>query len=295
MSKNSEIPLYVYQVLEEEYESLHGAIRENVTTHLPNPEDENKPVAVESKRDWDFHEGHIKRPEVLAEILGSDALPRRHVSAKRVARHAGPTDVKMVGLKKHLSEKIGDDVLKGTVGVESRSGIAVESGDDYETTLRRRLNELLKEPDLFWEQSEKSNKRGAAADDWKFEPGKERFAYGWLTNETRGLLDERRLGLLPRHAVLVNVARGAIVEQAALVPNHPADRVAEVADLVGAPEAEPVGRDHTEVLGERRKRELPTDLGGATVFTRVQQHDGRAGAGFEIVRADTVDIDPLAD
>jgi D-3-phosphoglycerate dehydrogenase len=38
-----------------------------------------------------------------------------------------------------------------------------------------------------------------------------------LTAATRGLIDERRLALLPRHAVLVNVARGAVVDQAALV------------------------------------------------------------------------------
>jgi phosphoglycerate dehydrogenase-like enzyme len=38
-----------------------------------------------------------------------------------------------------------------------------------------------------------------------------------LTSETRGLIDARRLALLPRHAVLVNVARGAIVDQDALI------------------------------------------------------------------------------
>ena len=38
-----------------------------------------------------------------------------------------------------------------------------------------------------------------------------------LTEETRGLLDARRLGLMKPTAFLVNVARGAIVEQRALV------------------------------------------------------------------------------
>lgn len=37
-----------------------------------------------------------------------------------------------------------------------------------------------------------------------------------LTPETRGLLDARRLALLPREALLVNIARGALVEEAAL-------------------------------------------------------------------------------
>lgn len=37
-----------------------------------------------------------------------------------------------------------------------------------------------------------------------------------LVPSTRGLLDARRIGLLPQGAVLVNVARGAVVDQAAL-------------------------------------------------------------------------------
>jgi phosphoglycerate dehydrogenase-like enzyme len=38
-----------------------------------------------------------------------------------------------------------------------------------------------------------------------------------LTDETRGLMDARRLALLPRHAWLVNVGRGAIVREGDLI------------------------------------------------------------------------------
>jgi phosphoglycerate dehydrogenase-like enzyme len=38
-----------------------------------------------------------------------------------------------------------------------------------------------------------------------------------LTNETRGLIDGRRLGLLPNGAVVVNIGRGAVVKQDDLV------------------------------------------------------------------------------
>jgi len=38
-----------------------------------------------------------------------------------------------------------------------------------------------------------------------------------LTDDTRGLIDGRRLGLLPRHATVVNVGRGAVIKQDELV------------------------------------------------------------------------------
>jgi len=37
-----------------------------------------------------------------------------------------------------------------------------------------------------------------------------------LTEQTRGLIGARQIGLLPRDAVLVNIARGAVVDQEAL-------------------------------------------------------------------------------
>jgi phosphoglycerate dehydrogenase-like enzyme len=46
-----------------------------------------------------------------------------------------------------------------------------------------------------------------------------------LTSETRGLLTASRLDLLPRHAVVVNVARGALVDEAALTARLAAGRL----------------------------------------------------------------------
>ncbi len=50
-----------------------------------------------------------------------------------------------------------------------------------------------------------------------------------LTDATRGLLDARRLALMPRHAVLVNVARGAVVDEVVLVEALRTRRIAGAA------------------------------------------------------------------
>lgn len=63
-----------------------------------------------------------------------------------------------------------------------------------------------------------------------------------LTEATRGLLDARRLALLPRHAVLVNVARGAVLDEAALVEALKTRRLAGAALDVFA--TQPLAADH---------------------------------------------------
>jgi len=62
-----------------------------------------------------------------------------------------------------------------------------------------------------------------------------------LSDESRGLLDERRLRLMRPHAVLINTARGAIIDEAALA------RILEEGAIAGACldvfAEEPLGRD----------------------------------------------------
>ena len=84
-----------------------------------------------------------------------------------------------------------------------------------------------------------------------------------LTDDTRHLLDERRLRLLPRGAYVVNTSRGPVIDEAALV------RVLESGHLGGAaldvyerePEVTPglIGRDDVVLLPH---------LGSATLETR---------------------------
>ena len=61
-----------------------------------------------------------------------------------------------------------------------------------------------------------------------------------LTDETRHLLDSRRLSLLKNHAIVVNIARGAVVEQSALSNELASNRLRAVLDVF---EEEPLSND----------------------------------------------------
>ena len=63
-----------------------------------------------------------------------------------------------------------------------------------------------------------------------------------LTEETRGLIDARRLGLLPAGAKLIDVSRGSIVDEAALLAELRSGRIAEATLDVFA--VEPLPAEH---------------------------------------------------
>ena len=62
-----------------------------------------------------------------------------------------------------------------------------------------------------------------------------------LNAQTEGLIDARRIALMPRHAVLVNVSRGALVDEAALVAALRTRRIAGAALDVFATQPLPQG------------------------------------------------------
>lgn len=63
-----------------------------------------------------------------------------------------------------------------------------------------------------------------------------------LTEETRGMIDRRRLALMPPHALLINVARGAVVEDDALIEALGEGRIGGAAlDVVAE---QPLPQDH---------------------------------------------------
>ncbi len=63
-----------------------------------------------------------------------------------------------------------------------------------------------------------------------------------LTDATRGLLDARRLALMPPHAVLINVARGAVVDEIALLAALGERRIAGAA--LDVFDRQPLPADH---------------------------------------------------
>jgi glyoxylate reductase len=89
-----------------------------------------------------------------------------------------------------------------------------------------------------------------------------------LTAETRGLIGCDELALMKETAYLVNMARGAVVDQDALVEVLRARRIAGAA--LDVTEPEPLPRDHP-LLGLDNVIITP-HLGSATIETRRAMH-----------------------
>jgi glyoxylate reductase len=85
-----------------------------------------------------------------------------------------------------------------------------------------------------------------------------------LTAETRGLIGRRELALMKPTAVLVNIARGPVVDTAALTEALQSQRIAGAALDVTDPE--PLPRDHP--LLKQDNLVLVPHLGSATIQTR---------------------------
>jgi Patatin-like phospholipase len=200
MSRASSIPLHVYEVLEEEYESLHGPItKEPLVVHLPGKfraesagdrAPDHAPGAgapaeehglwreVEAARDWDFRRGHLRDATGLAAaLLPSDAPERRDLPAE-LAQQIQAFDWAKEQLKKRLYAGLGAELLRELLaagrGDEDEHG-HLEVPRELEARLERALNErVLADPALYDE---------------------ERFADSWLSPASRGLAKLWREGV----------------------------------------------------------------------------------------------------
>jgi len=115
-----------------------------------------------------------------------------------------------------------------------------------------------------------------------------------LGESTRGLLGEERLRRLPRGAVVVNAARGGIVDEAALVAllddGHLVGAALDVYDAEPLPEGSPL-RTHDRVL-------LSPHVAGATAQARIRialavQANLRRAVGGEAVHDVVNGVDPV--
>jgi Patatin-like phospholipase len=91
MPKKIEIPLHLFQVLEEEYLNLHGPLKEQDVVHLPTTRAGEKDYRrVIARRDWLFHRGHIKNPlSLIIKLLPPGERARLGMTAAD-ASPAGP-------------------------------------------------------------------------------------------------------------------------------------------------------------------------------------------------------------
>lgn len=87
MAKNPEIPLHLCQVLEEEFENLHQMLDVGLEDRIVFRDDDGSTARVVVKKDWNFHEGHV-RPDVLAERLRNVRQERSRVGGSAKAADA---------------------------------------------------------------------------------------------------------------------------------------------------------------------------------------------------------------
>ncbi|MFL6253902.1 MAG: hypothetical protein ACJ74T_02690 [Pyrinomonadaceae bacterium] len=78
MAKDVDIPLHLYQVLEEEYLNLHGPLEEEDVVELPTTRAGVKTYRrVRARRDWLLHRGHIERPlSLILKLLSREERVR---------------------------------------------------------------------------------------------------------------------------------------------------------------------------------------------------------------------------
>lgn len=106
-----------------------------------------------------------------------------------------------------------------------------------------------------------------------------------LTDETRHLMNARRLALLKDHAVVVNIARGAVVEQNSLINELSSGRLRAVLDVF---EEEPLPEDsilwklpnvvvtpHNSFIGDGDAQRLATVILGNLENVQLPKNDGK--------------------
>ena len=144
MPKNIEIPLHLCQVLEEEFESLHGTSNDvRGDTFTPMDEDSTE-LQVTVREDWLFREGHVNAPGLAADLAeAKDAWER----AQQSSPPAPPSGAALQG-ERELSAYLAfryPELLDGSRAdyPELLNQVLLEPNDSKQSTFRKLRFERL--------------------------------------------------------------------------------------------------------------------------------------------------------
>lgn len=163
MPSKVDLPLHVYQVLEEEYSYLYGPIPEEpLQIQLFDDAGPGERMTVEAALDWRFRKGHVRSPRIFAaRILASSAEERTHLPSDAAEQVSGD-DWTKDNLKRHLRDVLGDKLLRNLLDeyTTQSTGLTINQLEDT-------LNKLLVDAELY---------------------RPDRFSGEWVSRDSRGLL-----------------------------------------------------------------------------------------------------------
>lgn len=162
MSGSTRMPLHLFQVLEEEFTTLHPEKLGQEQVLLPHPEKPKVFREVTARLDWQFHASHIKDSGAfIAELMGA---PSNKVSGAKLSGLSNiPTqDWTKANLTDNLKVRFGKtpssiETLKAFekfITTDAARQLAEKSAparvpDELLEGLAEALNELLSQPDLY--------------------------------------------------------------------------------------------------------------------------------------------------
>ncbi|HEY6804382.1 MAG TPA: hypothetical protein VI306_12460 [Pyrinomonadaceae bacterium] len=162
MPASTKVPLSVFEVLEEEYIALHGAIYETEEIKLPDSDVATEPKKkVVSRLLWDFDSSHIKNPSLLASKLVPPATESLVNERRRNVTVNPDTDARNK-FRDYLWNKL-DEKTKSVLQAVAKER---EATPEQTKLISEALNTVLRDPDLFAE---------------------ERFSSYWLSDATKDL------------------------------------------------------------------------------------------------------------
>lgn len=249
------------------------------------------------------HSAGSVRPVVTAGVVGRGVLvsSQARLNALPVAEYALATI--LLSLKGVLVAQRRYREARGAVDVRdllSSHGVhARRVGVVGASVVGRRLLELLRPFDLEVVLADPTLEAGEAAAlgaelvdlDDLLRTSDVVSLHAPLLPSTRGMLDARRLALMPDGAVLVNTARGGLVDEAALVAELVAERLSAVLDVT-----EPEVPDPSSPLWDLPGVLLTPHVAGALGSELLRLGDGaveeveRLAAGLPLLRPVTSQV-----